>query len=225
MRILVVAAHPDDEVLGCGGTIASLSKEHKIKVLILGEGVTSRKGTDKEPELRELRKASQKANAILGTHEVSYHHFPDQRLDTVPFLEIVQTIEEHLVFNPDTVFTHSVHDLNLDHTIVARAVLTATRPIASKNVKSVLSFEIPSSTEWAFGQNGSFQPNVYIDITETIGNKIAAMTEYVGEMRGFPHPRSKQGIRALAMYRGSAIGMGAAEAFELVWCKGEFRIA
>lgn len=225
MNILIIAAHPDDEVLGCGGTIAELSKDNKVNVLILGEGITSRGKTfDSRSELESLRGISKWANRLLGVHEVMHQNFPDQMLDTIPFLDVVKEIELYMKldynFDPDIIFTHSVNDLNLDHTIVARAVLTATRPMAEKKLRAVYSFEIPSSTEWSFGQNEPFQPNVFFDISQTIDKKIEAMKIYSGEIRLSPHPRSEESIRALATYRGSTIGVPAAEVFKLIWARG-----
>jgi LmbE family N-acetylglucosaminyl deacetylase len=149
--ILVIAAHPDDEVLGCGGTIAKLSKKNEIFVLILGEGITSRNIIDnkKIEELSKLKREMFGANKILGTKEVFIDDLPDNKFDTVPLLDIIKIIESHIQkINPDVVYTHHREDLNIDHRITFDAVLTACRPIEGNPVKKLLSFEVPSSTEW-----------------------------------------------------------------------------
>ncbi len=221
-KILVVVAHPDDEVLGCGGTIASLTaKGHRVFVLILGEGVTSRDDRRdrraREMEIQALREASRKAGEILGVEEIFFYDFPDNRFDTVPFLDIVKTVEKVKdKIKPEIIFTHFDSDLNLDHQITYRAVITATRPFPGEQVHRVYAFEIPSSTEWNFGK--IFTPNVYFDISHTLNKKLEALACYESELREFPHPRSLEGVKARAKLRGSEIGVPAAEAFELVRC-------
>jgi len=219
-RVLIVAAHPDDEILGCGGTIAKLVKKgYEVYTLILGEGITSRdKIRDRkkrEKEILELKKQIHKANKILGVKEIFCFDFPDNRFDSVDFLDIVKTIEEiKNNIKPDIVFTHSKADLNIDHRITYKAVLTAMRPLPSESVKLIYSFEILSSTEWNYPL--SFSPNVYFDIENTLNLKIEAMKEYKGELREYPHPRSVEGIKIKAMQRGMEVGLKYAEAFELI---------
>ena len=218
--ILVIAAHPDDEVLGCGGTIAKLSKKNEIFVLILGEGITSRNIIDnkKIEELSKLKREMFGANKILGTKEVFIDDLPDNKFDIVPLLDIIKIIESHIQkINPDVVYTHHRGDLNIDHRITFDAVLTACRPIEGNPVKKLLSFEVPSSTEWNI-QNAStnFNPNVYEDISETINKKTDAMSAYKNEIRAPPHPRSVEKIRSLAEMRGAASRMYFAEAFMLI---------
>jgi LmbE family N-acetylglucosaminyl deacetylase len=220
MKILVVAAHPDDEVLGCGGTIAKLSKFHDIYSLILGEGITSRDIADAERKkgLIELRKHSQKANAILGVKNVYYEKFSDNRFDSHPLLDIIKTIEQTIQnIKPDTIFTHHFGDLNIDHCITHQAVLVAARPAGQHRIKKLFSFEILSSTEWNT-QNPStlFSPNTYVDIEETIDVKISAIQAYRNELREYPHPRSIEAIRILAQKRGMDAGLRYAEAFSLI---------
>jgi LmbE family N-acetylglucosaminyl deacetylase len=222
-NILVVAAHPDDEVLGCGATIARYAREgHIVSVMILGEGVTSR--DDKRQKLKRAKELNllkghvQKANSLLGVKSIILHDLPDNRFDTIDLLTIVKLIEKQLVkTEPEIVYTHTNCDLNIDHIITHRAVLTATRPQSGNFVKEIYAFEIPSSTEWAFQRfEPTFCPNTFIDIKDTLTLKIRAMNIYKSESKPFPHPRSKEALIALARYRGSAAGLAAAEAFELV---------
>ena len=221
-KIMVIAAHPDDEVLGCGGTIARLAnEEYDIYLAILGEGITSRYKEREEAGtelLKELHKRSQQVADLLGGKDLFLYSLPDNSFDTVPLLEIVNIIEDLIEeLKPSVIYTHHAGDLNIDHAITHRAVLTATRPTEGHPVKEIYAFEVPSSTEWAFGQyNRAFKPNLFIDISETLDLKIKAMELYESESRNFPHPRSPEALNALAYYRGSAVGFKAAEGFEVV---------
>ncbi len=213
MTTLIVAAHPDDEVLGAGGTIARLTSEgEEVHIAILGEGGTSRD----EGTVTALRRQVAQAAEHLGTPNVSHFTLPDQRFDTVPLLEITQIVESLIsMVKPDTIFTHHRGDLNLDHQITHRAVLTACRPIPDAYVRKLYAFETPSSTEWAFG-SPAFAPNVFVGIGAYLQTKISAMQVYESEVRKVPHPRSPEMLGALAFYRGAQAGLSAAEAFELV---------
>lgn len=222
MRILVIAAHPDDEVLGCGGTIARMSKEgHDISIIILGEGITSRylhrEDADKEL-LQNLHEHSHNVAKLLGVHDLQMFNLPDNRFDTTPLLDIVKILERQIEkVMPECIYTHHSADLNLDHVLTNRATLIATRPLENSPVKTVLSYEVPSSTEWAFQTNRpGFQPNIFVDVTKTIDIKIEAMKIYDGENREFPHPRSSESLRAISRRWGSVSGLKAAEAFELI---------
>lgn len=220
--ILVVAAHPDDEVLGCGGTIKRLSElGYAVCVGIMGEGITSRCGSRDmaKPDLiNNLKHCSRQAAGLLGVTELLFHGLPDNRFDTVPLLEIIRIVEDLIErFQPRTIYTHHGGDLNVDHSILHRAVLTATRPIAGHPVKEVYAFEVPSSTEYAFGGSlPAFRPSVFVDIRETIGVKLEAMEVYHTEKRPYPHPRSMEALRAIAQRWGTAVGLEYAEAFELI---------
>jgi LmbE family N-acetylglucosaminyl deacetylase len=220
--ILVLAAHPDDEVLGCGGTIARLVKEgHSVSVAIMCEGITSRysERSSADPMQKiNLKNHSEKASAILGVSDLRFFDMPDNRFDTVPLLDIVKIIEQLIEeIQPDTVFTQHSGDLNVDHGIVFRATITATRPLPESTVKEVLAYEVPSSTDWAF-QTGSktFSPNVFFDISTTLDVKLLAMETYASEIRMPPHPRSLDAIRENACRWGHIIGVRAAEAFESI---------
>lgn len=222
-KILIIAAHPDDEVLGCGGTIAKLAREGNVVYsLFLGEGVTSRDEKrdrkKREKELKELRKQIEKAGRILSISNSFAFDFPDNRFDTVAMLDIVKTIEKVKIdVKPDIVFTHHRGDLNVDHRITFEAVMTAFRPIEAENTKEIYSFEVPSSTEWnAPIPTSYFMPNYFVDIAKTLDLKIRAMKEYKSEIRGYPHPRSPEAIKIYAKRWGIQAGLQAAEAFEII---------
>lgn len=218
--ILVVAAHPDDEVLGCGGTIAKYADYGAIiHVAFLADGVFSRKSnTEAQPdELVARRVAAKNARDILGVKSITFGEYPDNRMDTVALLEITKVVEgliaEH---RPDTVFTHHAGDVNIDHRRTHEAVVTACRPQIGHPVKTLLCFEVPSSTEWQLpGSAPAFTPNWYVDISTTLERKLTALESYAAELRAWPHPRSRQGIEHLAHWRGATVGVDAAEAFIL----------
>lgn len=219
-KVLIVAAHPDDEVLGCGGTIAKLAESYDIYTLILGEGITSREISDEEKgkELNELKKQSDEANKILRVKKVFFENFPDNKFDTVPLLDIIKRIEDYISkIKPDIIYTHHYGDLNVDHRITFNAVLTACRPQKNSIVKRIYTFEVLSSTEWNYQTQGNiFIPNTYIDISKTIDKKLEAMQCYKSEIRDYPHPRSLEGMKILAQRRGLEVGLKFAEAFCLI---------
>ncbi|MBZ7951670.1 PIG-L deacetylase family protein [Campylobacter sp. LH-2024] len=216
--ILIIAAHPDDEVLGCFGTISKLIKQgNKAYTLILGEGKTSRFLNNKSQykELKILEEEAIKANQSIGISKIFREKFPDNRFDSIPLLDIVKSIEKvKNILKPDIIFTHYKEDLNIDHKITFQAVLTATRPLPYESVKTIYSFEVLSSTEWNYPT--SFNPNVFFDINKTLKDKIQAMSCYKSELCDFPHPRSLEGIKLQAKYRGLNVGLEKAEAFQLI---------
>ncbi len=218
-KILVVAAHPDDEVLGCGGTIARLSGEgHAVHIAILGEGITSRGAQPDNPvQLQALEEACMVASRILGARQPKMFDLPDNRFDTVPLLDIVKTIESLVdTIGPDTIFTHHPGDLNIDHVITSRAVMTAARPLPGHPVKDIYFFEIPSSTEWGFHKTGpAFKPNLYYDISNQLPAKLDALRAYESEVRAFPHPRSEKAVVVAAHRWGSCVGHDSVEPFEI----------
>jgi LmbE family N-acetylglucosaminyl deacetylase len=218
-KILTVVAHPDDEVLGCGGTIAKLTKECEIHTLILGEGITSRfenrEDGRKSKEFEKIKISIDKVAEILGIKKTFVFDFPDNMFDSVALLEIVKVVEKvKNEVKPDIVYTHHRNDLNIDHRITYGAVLTACRPKRKETVKEIYSFEILSSTEWNYPN--TFSPNLFVDINESIKKKIEALGCYDTELRDFPHPRSEETIKSVAKRWGSAVGLNYAEAFESV---------
>jgi LmbE family N-acetylglucosaminyl deacetylase len=222
LNILVVAAHPDDEVLGCGGTVAQDSARHEVRVAILGEGISSRHAqrSDVSPaQIDNLKSDARAAATILGATSVDFGGLPDNRFDEVPLITVAKQVEEWVdAYRPDVIYTHHPGDLNVDHGLAFRAVLTATRPgTRPHTVRDIMSFEVPSSTEWAFQHIGPpFRPNVFVDIGDSMERKLEAMRCYESEVRQSPHPRAIEKIKALAEHRGAACGMRYAEAFELI---------
>jgi LmbE family N-acetylglucosaminyl deacetylase len=222
MNVLVVAAHPDDEVLGAGGTMARFAAEgHRVFLAILGEGLTSRYKNRCEAARKELGKLKQNAARsakILGAEEPLFFDLPDNRFDTVPLLEVVKIVEGvKRKIRPELILTHHRGDLNVDHQITFKAVVTASRPLAGESVKRILSFEVLSSTEWASPKRDDyFQPNVFTDIRRTLRAKIKAMECYESEIARRNHPRSPVAIRTLAKRRGLSAGLTYAEAFEMI---------
>jgi LmbE family N-acetylglucosaminyl deacetylase len=221
--ILIVAAHPDDEVLGCGASIAKWSNAgESVHVLIMSEGATSR-GSVRDvnmnsTELSLLSKSANLAGKILGTSSVKLLGLPDNRMDSLDRLDIIKLVEKEVDrLKPHTVVTHHGGDLNIDHRIIYESVITACRPQPGHVVKRLLTFEVVSSTEWQpSGSNSVFQPNWFEDVSITIDRKIEALKEYEMEMRQWPHARSLQNIEYLAKYRGASVGCAAAEAFMLI---------
>lgn len=218
--ILILAAHPDDEVLGCGGTIVKLADQGAIvHAAFLADGVFSRAGDTavQQGELHVRRAAAKKACDILGIKSVSFGDFPDNRMDTVALLDITKALEKLIAeHQPEVVFTHHAGDVNIDHRRMHEAVVTACRPQRGHPVKTLLCFEVPSSTEWQLpGSAPEFAPNWFVDISDTLERKLAALDAYAAELRAWPHPRSRQGVEHLAHWRGATVGVDAAEAFML----------
>jgi LmbE family N-acetylglucosaminyl deacetylase len=223
MNVLIIAAHPDDEILGCGGTMARhVSSGDSVAVEILAEGVTSRderrSRDSRTRELGDLRSAALQANAVLGVRNVRLHDLPDNRMDSLPLIDVVKLVEEIVrEREPDIVYTHHGGDLNIDHRVTARAVLTACRPLPGARVRRILSFEVPSSTEWqAPASAEAFMPAWFNDISDTLELKLKALDAYASEMRAWPHARSVEAVSHLARWRGASVGRSAAEAFTLL---------
>lgn len=216
--ILVVAAHPDDEVLGCGGYIAARVKSgDEVVVTFVSDGVTSRDENLGIAEIETRRHAARSASQVLGVKDVSFGDFPDNKLDSVPVLEVIKTIESVIRrVQPSIVVTHFGGDLNIDHRIVNQAVVTSCRPTSGQCVKQIMFFEIPSSTEWQVPNEGeAFVPNWFEEISQTLELKVQALKMYEHELREWPHPRSVKAVEHLAHWRGASCGVDAAEAFVL----------
>jgi LmbE family N-acetylglucosaminyl deacetylase len=216
-RVLIVVAHPDDETIGAGGTIARFSKlGFSVYAASLTNGVGARGWGDFESSLR--KKNSMEAAARLGFTWVHQGEFPDNSMDSIPFLDVVRELEKiKKIVEPEIVFTHSNTDLNIDHRIVAAAVLTAWRPTPDSMATDIIAMEIPSATDFApNGFFGSFSPNYSIDITDTWQNKLEALLCYQEEIQPSPYSRSIIGIDALSTLRGHQIGVERAETFEII---------
>jgi len=216
--VLVVAAHPDDEVLGAGATAARRAAAgDRVHVAILGEGITSRDGADRAA-VAGLQEDARAVAAMLGAKSVVFGALPDNRFDTVALLDIVKCVEGWVRdLDPEVVYTHHPGDLNVDHRLTFQAVLTATRPVPGCRVRELYAFEVASSSEWAFGRLAApFSPTVFEDVASTLELKVAALERYRGEHRPFPHPRSGEALRAIARRWGSVVGLPYAEAFELI---------
>ena len=231
MNILIIVAHPDDDVLGMGGTILNhTTKGDNVTIAYLTTGITSRRGDNytnipsyqltkkneqnMEKQIVQLKNNAKKACKLLKVQKSIFFDFPDNEMDTVSLLKIVKTIEKLVKENkPDIIYTSHYGDLNIDHQIVFKATLTACRPRTS-SVKEIICFEILSSTEWAVPY--TFRPNYFIDISKNLNKKIKAMECYKNEIRDFPHPRSIKNIKNSAEKWGTVSGFAAAEAFEIV---------
>ena len=220
--VLVIAAHPDDEVLGCGGTLARLAAEGcAVHILLMADGETSRTagaGQMNIPGRLTARNAAASAACkILGCTSVEALDLPDNRLDGVELLDVIKHVETFVQrFQPSVVLTHHAGDVNIDHRVVHDAVISACRPQPGHPVKELLFFEVPSSTEWRPPSSAEpFNPNWFVDISATLAKKLEALQAYDTELRAFPHPRSLKAVTALAQWRGATTGVDAAEAFIL----------
>lgn len=220
-RLMLVAAHPDDELLGSAGTLLFYKKKgYKVKIIFLSDGESSRNINIEKKNILIKRRKDQaiKVSKLCKFQEPVFAEFPDNRLDTVAMLKVVKFIENEIKkFKPNIVITHNENDLNIDHMLTFKAVVTATRPSTKTFVKSIYCFETPSSTENNFSKiKVSFNPNLYFDITKYIDKKIKLLKIYNKEIKPYPHSRSLEGIKVLAKYRGVQIGVKYAEAFYLL---------
>ncbi len=215
-RVLVVAAHPDDELLGLGATVARhVEAGDEVTAVIVSEGATSRyaEGAD-----RALRDAAHAAAAVLGVRDLRFLGMEDQRLDALPLLEVIRPVERICAeLRPDVVYAHHWGDLNRDHRIVSEATMVACRPVGGAYPRRLLCFETPSSTEWSSPEPSlQFVPTAFVDATTTIEKKLEAMACYATEVRPAPHPRALSSLRSRAQYWGQIVGKSYAEAFVLV---------
>jgi LmbE family N-acetylglucosaminyl deacetylase len=213
-RVAAVFAHPDDEVLGCGGALVNHAQRgDKVHILILATGKAARSDIPRS-EIELLRDEGGRAAEILGAEDIRFLDFPDNALDSVPLLSVIKEVENFLKeFQPDVVYTHHGGDLNVDHAIVQRAVVTAHRPLPGRGSHAILACEVNSSTEWSTAPLPPFVPTEFLDISQSLETKIRALECYESEIRDFPHPRSVTAIRTLSQWRGSQAGLAAAEAF------------
>jgi LmbE family N-acetylglucosaminyl deacetylase len=221
-NVLVVVAHADDEALGCGATLAKHAAQgDEITLLVMTDGVSARMNTEIESRSmvenqKKRNSALQQSANILGIKHIFQARFPDNKMDSVDLLTITQFIEKNTEnVKPEIIYTHSLNDLNIDHRITAQAVMTAFRPLPTSSVKTILSFEVLSSTEWQFGEQ-KFNANWFVDVSGFYDKKIAALQCYKEEMRDFPHPRSFVGVDTLTKLRGLTVGKSCCEAFQLL---------
>lgn len=212
-RVLAVVAHPDDETLGCGATLAKHSAAgDPVSVVVLADGVGSR-GFSPE-RVKERHGMCRQACKILGTEDVWLHQYADNQMDGLTLLHLVKQIEIHVArFKPTIVYTHHNGDLNVDHRKTHDAVRVACRPLPGCTVRKLLYFEVPCSSAWGTG----FVPDYFVDVTDTIEQKLGAASCYTSELREYPHPRSMEGIRNLSLMRGASAGIPFAEAFVSGW--------
>lgn len=220
-EVLVFAAHPDDELLGLGGTVRRLCDEGvTVRAIIMAEGITSRAAKRSDADLSELERLqsdARKAADIVGYRSIDFCGLPDNRMDGLELLDVIKLVSNYVEkYKPDTIFTHHHGDLNIDHRITCEAVLTACRPVGEYAVKSIYAFETPSSTEWNYNHEEPFVPNVFIDVTKTLEAKVRGMACYKSESTVYPHPRSPEALRSLGRLRGSSAGFDMAEAFMLL---------
>ena len=220
-KVLIIAAHPDDEVLGCGGLISKFKKLNvEFKVLFIAEGSSCRfekiEGSEVQEAIKVRSKAAKEAMSFLGIKDYEFFDFPCGRLDQIPIIEINKIIEKTISeFNPDTIFTHSYLDCNNDHKIVYNSTLISSRPTPKNKILRLYSYEVLSSSEWNFGDQ--FQPNFFVTLNnEDLQMKIDSLKIYSLEIGKYPFPRSEQGVKTLAMFRGMQAGVNYAEAFKLI---------
>ena len=217
-RVLIIVAHPDDETIGMGGTIPKhVESGDEVWAISMTDGVSSREATT-DTDICERAKFADNAASILGFEWVKRFQFCDNSMDKYPLLEIVQAIEQVKdSLNPTIVYTHSKADLNIDHRIVANAVLTAFRPRQKESCKEIRCFEVASSTDYSHPHlTHAFTPNLYVDINSFWAKKKEALSSYKDEMWDYPDSRSETGIENIAKYRGNQVGFYRAEAFEVI---------
>lgn len=224
-KVLIVVAHPDDELLGLGASMHRLIRNYGIKthVVILGEGITSRSDSRDvaiwEKELAAHKKNIESAQKAIGYGSVSIYDLPDNRFDSVALLDIIKIVEkEKKSFLPDVIFTHHGGDLNVDHRKTFEAVITSCRPMKDEKVSEIYCFETASGTEWrASTEPFTFIPNIFIEVgEEDLQAKIKGMESYEFERRLYPHPRSPEALKIYAQKWGITVGVPYAEAFSLV---------
>ena len=217
--VLVVVAHRDDEILGCGGTMAKLiSEKYKVFSISMTNGVSSRKKISKQ-DILDRYNNSVKASKIIGFNWLNKFsgNFSDNAMDTEPLLKIIKLIEKaKKIVNPEIVITHFPDDLNIDHQIVSNATLTAFRPGNRQACKKIIAFEVPSSTDYAIHKKKIFNPNYFVDIEKFWNKKKLALNCYKDEMLKYPNSRSIKGLKILSHYRGNQVGINMAEAFQIL---------
>lgn len=219
-KVLVVAAHPDDEVLGMGGTLLKHHNEgDTISVMFMSDGVTGRDfiydPVARSKEIQGRKEMAFQAGSLFGTQDITFLDLPNLRMDKEYLLELTKHIEKRVSeVEPDVVYTHFSSDTNVDHGVTHKACIVALRPVPGRKVASLRLFEICSSTEYSVLNSGNdFVPNLFVDITAFAEQKFDLIRCYDYEMREFPHPRSERSIKARDTFRGTSVGIESAEAF------------
>ena len=217
-RVLVVVAHPDDEALGCAGTIAKhIEATDQVYVIFMSNGVSSRAGANLKSATKVRVDSANKSCKVLKTEEPIFLDFPDNKMDSIPLLDVVQKIEKVVVeLKPDIIYTHHIGDLNIDHKITHEAVMVACRPQKNISVKEIYAFEVLSSSEWMTPKINTFSPNYFNNISNYIEIKRSALSCYDNEMRESPNSRSIENIIRLNALRGNAVAIDYAESFEIL---------
>lgn len=215
-KILIVAAHPDDEVLGCGGTIAKhISEGNEVHVVFMSDGVSSRNRFS-DAQLQNRKTAAKLVQSLLGITSLNFLDLPDNKMDSLPLLDITKKLETIIEnIKPSVVFTHHYNDLNIDHSLTNSAVMTACRPLPNSTINEIYGFEILSSTEWSNSQKGVFRPTYFVDISKHFKKKLNAVMIYEDEMKKSPHSRNIKHVEVLAQHRGNSVGVFMSEAFEV----------
>ena len=221
-NILIIAAHPDDEILGCGGLLTKVSNKSKVSILFIGEGSSCRysdlKSNCIKDDIKEREFAAKKAAEKFFVSDLEFFNLPCGRFDQIPIIEINKIIESKITrFKPDIIFTHDPFDVNNDHKIIYRSTIMSTRPNSGSNVPSILTYEVPSSSECGFSQEGQFSPNFFIELSNSdLQEKFESLSFYSSEINDFPFPRSFKGIQTYARFRGMQAAVEYAEAFKLI---------
>lgn len=219
-RVLVCVAHPDDEVLGAGGAIARhIDSGEEVRLVTMTDGVSARKldASHQNQQINIRGRELAESCAVLGIQDFLQLGFPDNKMDSVPLLDIARAIEPIIkTFEPTLIYTNFINDLNIDHVKTAEAVRLASRPLPSTSINSVLMMEVASSTEWTFSKNEVFVPSVFIDIEKQLEKKLRALSCYRSELQEPPHPRNEILALSRATIRGAEVGRSAAEAFVLM---------
>lgn len=213
--MLIVAAHPDDEVIGAGGTLARhAAAGDAVYVAVLTEGASAQYPGEGERIAALKKEQTLQAAGLLGVSEVFTGDFPELRLDALPIFEITRFLEGVVAkVRPNVVYTHHFAELNRDHRAAYEATTVSVRPYALPSFERLLCYQVDTLEHWG---HGPAQYNVYADITETLEAKLKAMAVYETEVREYPHPRSLEAMRQTALRNGSAVGLKAAEVFQLV---------
>ncbi|MEK6935113.1 MAG: PIG-L deacetylase family protein [Nanoarchaeota archaeon] len=218
-KILVIGAHPDDETLGAGATIAKHAEQgDEVHVVIVGDGVSARYDEYTEEvakKVQAIKDHAMDAAKILGIKSFEVIGKRGLIFDQTPLIDFVKLIMKYIEkIKPDIIYTHGSAELNIDHSILHRATVTACRPVWEHRPTEILCYEVPSSTEWvAPHPANAFIPSVYVNVEKTLYKKIEAMKAYKDELREFPFPRSVEYLEVLAKKRGAEVGIKAAEAF------------